>query len=77
MNINPEYENQHIPSSSEVIEGVQYILYNMLIEPMQKELSLNDVELLSKIGDALKSVAEKATAYEQLNKTTLDKNYRN
>ena len=77
MNINPDYENQDIPSSSEVIEGVQYILYNMLIEPMQKELSLNDVELLSKIGDALKSVAEKATAYEQLNKTTLDKNYRN
>ncbi len=77
MNINPDYENQHIPSSSEVIEGVQHILYNMLIEPMQKELSLNDVELLSKIGDALKSVAEKATAYEQLNKTTLDKNYRN
>jgi hypothetical protein len=77
MNINPDYENQDIPSSSEVIEGVQYILYNMLIEPMQKELSLNDVELLSKVGDALKSVAEKATAYEQLNKTTLDKNYRN
>ena len=77
MNINPDYENQHTPSSSEVIEGVQHILYNMLIEPMQKELSLNDVELLSKIGDALKSVAEKATAYEQLNKTTLDKNYRN
>tara|TARA_R110002020_G_scaffold180152_7_gene374336 strand:+ start:6712 stop:6945 length:234 start_codon:yes stop_codon:yes gene_type:complete len=77
MNINPDYENQDVPSSSEVIEGVQHILYNMLIEPMQKELSLNDVELLSKIGDALKSVAEKATAYEQLNKTTLDKNYRN
>ena len=77
MNINPDYENQDVPSSSEVIEGVQHILYNMLIEPMQKELSLNDVELLSKIGDALKSVAEKATAYEQLNKGTLDKNYRN
>ena len=77
MNINPDYENQDVPSSSEVIEGVQHILYNMLIEPMQKELSLNDVELLSKVGDALKSVAEKATAYEQLNKTTLDKNYRN
>ena len=53
MNINPDYENQDVPSSSEVIEGVQHILYNMLIEPMQKELSLNDVELLSKIGDAL------------------------
>lgn len=77
MNINPDYENQDIPSSSEVIEGVQHILYNMLIEPMHKELSLDDVEILSKIGDALKSVAEKATAYEQLNKTTLDKNYRN
>lgn len=77
MNINPDYENQDVPSSSEVIEGVQYILYNMLIEPMQKELSLNDVELLSEIGGVLKSVAEKATAYEQLNKTTLDKNYRN
>jgi hypothetical protein len=77
MNINPDYENQHIPSSSEVMEGVQHIIYNMLIEPMQKKLDLEDIEVLGKIGDALQSVAEKATAYEQLNEGTLDKNYRN
>ena len=77
MNINPNYQNQHIPSSSELMEGIQGIIYNMLIEPMQKKLDLEDVEILSKVGDALQSVAEKATAYEQLNKATLDKNYRN
>jgi hypothetical protein len=77
MNINPDYKNQHIPNSSEVMEGVQHIIYNMLIEPMHKKLDLEDMEILGKIGDALQSVAEKATAYEQLNKGTLDKNYRN
>lgn len=64
MNINPDYKNQHIPSSSEVMEGVQHIIYNMLIEPMQGELSLEDIEVLGKIGDALQSVAEKATRWE-------------
>jgi hypothetical protein len=77
MNINPNYQNQHIPSSSELMEGIQGIIYNILIEPMQKKLNLEDVEVLSKVGDALQIVAEKATAYEQLNKGTLDKNYRN
>jgi len=77
MNINPNYQNQHIPSSSELMEGIQGIIYNILIEPMQKKLNLEDVEILSKVGDALQSVAEKATAYEQLNKGTLGKNYRN
>jgi len=66
MNINPNYQNQHIPSSSELMEGIQGIIYNILIEPMQKKLSLEDVEILSKVGDALQSVAEKATAYENL-----------
>lgn len=77
MNINPSYQNQHIPSSSEIMDGIQGIIYNMLIEPMQKKLNLEDIEILGKVGDALQSVAEKATAYEQLNKGTLDKNYRN
>lgn len=77
MNINPSYQNQHIPSSSEIMDGIQGIIYDMLIEPMQKKLDLEDIEILGKVGDALQSVAEKATAYEQLNKGTLDKNYRN
>jgi hypothetical protein len=77
MNINPDYENQHIPSSSEVMDGIQGIIYNMLIKPMQKKLDLEDIEVLGKVGDFLQSVAKKATAYEQLNEGTLDKNYRN
>jgi|11_taG_2_1085331.scaffolds.fasta_scaffold96538_1 hypothetical protein len=77
MNINPDYENQHIPSSSEVMDGIQGIIYNMLIKPMQKKLDLEDIEVLGKVGDVLQSVAEKATAYERLNEGTLDKNYRN
>ena len=77
MNINPDYQNKHIPSSSEVMDGIQEIIYDILIEPMQKKLTLKDVEILGDVGVALQSVAEKATAYEQLSKGTLDKNYRN
>lgn len=77
MNINPNYQNEHIPSSSEAMEGIQEIIYNMLIKPMQEKLDLEDIEILGDVGVALQSVAEKATAYEQLSKGTLDKNYRN
>ena len=77
MNINPDYENQHVATSSDAMEEIQKIIYNMLIKPMQEKLDLEDIEILGTVGDALKIVAEKATAYEQLNKTTLDKNYRN
>ena len=77
MKINTEYNNQHQPSSSEIMEGIQGIIYDMLIEPMQKKLNLDDITLLGKVGEALEDVAQKATAYEHLNKTSLDKNYRN
>ena len=77
MNINPNYQNEHIPSSSEAMEGIQEIIYNMLIKPMQEKLDLEDIEILGDVGVALQSVAEKATAYEQLSKGTSDKNYRN
>jgi len=77
MNINPNYQNQHIPSSSEAMEGIQEIIYNMLIKPMQEKLDLEDIEILGEVALALQSVADKATAYEQLSKGTLDKNYRN
>tara|TARA_B100000497_G_C7650894_1_gene391600 strand:- start:219 stop:473 length:255 start_codon:yes stop_codon:yes gene_type:complete len=64
MNINPDYKNQHIPSSSEVMEGVQHIIYNMLIEPMQGKLSLEDLEFLGSVGEQLQGIAKKASLWE-------------
>jgi hypothetical protein len=49
----------------------------MVIEPMQKELNIDDFKVLDMIGETLKAIAEKATAYETLNKTGLDQNYKN
>lgn len=77
MNINPSYQNKHIVNSCEVMADIQGIIYDMLIEPMQEKLNDHELNLLSKIAEVLESVAEKATAYEQLNKGTLNKNYRN
>jgi len=77
MNINPNYEDQNVPSSSEMIEGIQGLIYDMLIKPMQKELSLKDIEVLGKVADIMQRVGEKATAYEELNEPTLGTNYRN
>ncbi len=77
MNINPSYQNKHIVNSCEVMADIQGIIYDMLIEPMQEKLNDHELNLLSKIADVLGSVAEKATAYEQLNEGALNKNYRN
>jgi len=56
---------------------MQSVLFEMVIEPMQKELNIEDLEVLGVIGATLKGIAKKATAYEHLNETNLEINYRN
>ena len=76
MNINESYAKSQ-PSPDEVMEAMQSVLFEMVIEPMQKELNIDDFKVLDMIGETLKAIAEKATAYDHLNKTGLDQNYKN
>jgi hypothetical protein len=76
MNINESYAKSQ-PSPDEVMEAMQSVLFEMVIEPMQKELNIEDLEVLGVIGATLKGIAKKATAYEHLNETNLEINYRN
>ena len=76
MNINEPYAKSQ-PSPDEVMEAMQSVLFEMVIEPMQKELDIDDFKALDVIGETLSAIAEKATAYDHLNKTGLDQNYKN
>lgn len=76
MNINESYTKSQ-PSPDEVMEAMQSVLFEMLIKPMQKQLNIDDFKALDTIGLTLKDIAEKATAYEHINKTGLDQNYKN
>ena len=76
MNINESYTKSQ-PSPDEVMEAMQSVLFEMLIKPMQKQLNIDDFKALDTIGLTLKDIAEKATAYEYINKTGLDQNYKN
>ena len=76
MNINESY-TKSLPCANKVMEEMQGILFEMVIEPMQKELNLDDLKVLDMIGETLGVIAKHATAYETLNKTGLDQNYKN
>ena len=76
MNINEDYQ-EGSPSSEQVMQAMQSVLFNMVIEPMQEKLNIDDFKVLDMIGETLKAISEKATAYEHLNETNLEINYRN
>ena len=76
MNINDDYQEES-PSSEQVMQAMQSVLFNMVIEPMQEKLNIDDFKVLDMIGETLKAISEKATAYEHLNETNLEINYRN
>jgi|TARA_B110000305_G_scaffold214805_1_gene251822 hypothetical protein len=76
MNINDDYQEES-PSSEQVMQAMQSVLFDMVIEPMQEKLNIDDFKVLDMIGETLKAISEKATAYEHLNETNLEINYRN
>jgi hypothetical protein len=76
MNINEDYQEES-PSSEQVMQAMQSVLFAMVIEPMQEKLNIDDFKVLDMIGETLKAISEKATAYEHLNETNLEINYRN
>lgn len=52
--------------SESIMEESMSILFDMVINPMQEKLDVEDLQTLGLIGVAFKIMAEKAHAYEKI-----------
>ena len=52
--------------SESIMEQSMSILFDMVINPMQEKLDVEDLQTLGLIGVAFKIMAEKAHAYEKI-----------
>lgn len=79
MNINPEHQPEFNLDAETAMEMCMDALYEMVINPAMKNDSLNEEDemMLGAIGLALKTIAEKASAYERLQKVSQEKNHFN
>ena len=60
-------DSQDFDINSEIImDSAMGMLYDMVIDPMEEKLNVNDLKTISLIGVAFKIMAEKAHAYEKL-----------
>ena len=79
MNINSDYQSDLNLDAETAMEMCMDALYEMVINPAIKNDSLSEDQqvMLSVIGVTLKAIAEKASAYEKLQKVSWEKNHFN
>ena len=79
MNINPEHQPEFNLDAETAMTMCMDALYEMLIDPAMKNNSLNEEDemMLGAIGLALKTIAEKASAYEELQGKAGENNHYN
>jgi len=53
-------------NSENIMEQSMSILFDMVINPMQEKLDVDDLQTIGLIGVAFKIMAEKAHAYEKI-----------
>ena len=53
-------------NSETIMDSAMGMLYDMVIDPMEGKLDVNDLNTISLIGVTFKIMAEKAHAYEKL-----------
>lgn len=66
MNINPNYEEQEQPSAVDITTMAMDAVFSIAIKPMEKNLTIEQVNLLAEVGIALKIIAKQADAYTKL-----------
>jgi len=66
MNINPNYEKQDQPSAVDITTMAMDAVFSIAIKPMEKDLTIEQVNLLAEVGIALKIIAKQADAYTKL-----------
>lgn len=79
MNINPEHQPELNLDAETAMEMCMDALFDMVITPAIKNDLINDEEeiMLGAIGLALKAIAEKARAYEELQGKAEENNHYN
>ena len=79
MNINPEHQPELNLNAETAMEMCMDALFDMVITPAIKNDLINDEEemMLGAIGLALKAIAEKARAYEELQGKAGENNHYN
>ena len=79
MNINPEHQPELNLNAETAMEMCMDALFDMVITPAIKNDLINDEEemMLGAIGLALKAIAEKARAYEELQGKAEENNHYN
>ena len=68
MYLNEEYQDDSISPAIEANEQAMAIVYNAVIEPMEDKLNEEQAHAIAIAGAALRTIAQKAYAYEQMQK---------
>ena len=68
MNIEKDFSPDEEKNSNEIMTTSMGIIHEMLMEPMQDKITHEQKGLLALVGMTFKIMAEKATAYEKLQK---------
>ena len=66
MNFANQDSQDSVANSEDIMEQSMAMLFDMVINPMQEKLDVDDLQTLGLIGVAFKIMAEKAHAYEKM-----------
>ncbi len=68
MYLNEEYQNEEITNALDANDSAMDLVYNAVIEPMEDKLDEKQAMAIAIAGAVLKTIAQKAYAYEQMQK---------
>ena len=68
MYLNEEYNEMEINNALDASESAMDIVYRAVIEPMEDKLDEEQAYAIAVAGAVLKTIAQKAYAYEQMQK---------
>ena len=73
MYLNEEYQNEEITNALDANDSAMDLVYNAVIEPMEDKLSEEQAYAIAIAGAVLKTIAQKAYAYEKCKKVKICK----
>ena len=68
MYLNEEYQNEETTNALDANDSAMDLVYNAVIEPMEDKLDEKQAMAIAIAGAVLKTIAQKAYAYEQMQK---------
>ena len=68
MYLNEEYQNEEITNALDANDSAMDLVYNAVIAPMEDKLDEKQAYAIAIAGAVLKTIAQKAYAYEQMQK---------